>query len=162
MLGLTIIERFNLKCATPDPLTVFSKSDARFSSSLLYYGLSLNVGSFGLNIFLTQFIFGIVEIPAILSNFVVTQRLGRRLSQAGFLFLGGVSCLSILAIPEGTEFQIQNFKNVLRVIYIILYNRLSVSSPTPLNMNLFNLLFRPSSGCYHHCCTWEIFCFGLF
>lgn len=81
----------------------FSKSDTRFSSSMLYYGLSLNVGSFGLNIFLTQFIFGIVEIPAVLSNFVLTQRLGRRLSQAGFLFFGGAACLLILAIPKGTE-----------------------------------------------------------
>uniref|UniRef100_H3C433 Solute carrier family 22 member 13b n=1 Tax=Tetraodon nigroviridis TaxID=99883 RepID=H3C433_TETNG len=71
-----------------------------FSSSVLYYGLSLNVGTFGLNIFLTQFIFGIVEIPAVLSNFIITQHFGRRLSQAGFLFLGGVACLSILAIPK--------------------------------------------------------------
>lgn len=71
---------------------------------MLYYGFSLNVGSFGLNIFLNQFIFGIVEIPAILSNFVLTQRLGRRLSQAGFLFFGGAACLLILAIPKGTEF----------------------------------------------------------
>uniref|UniRef100_A0A674NDX8 Solute carrier family 22 member 13b n=1 Tax=Takifugu rubripes TaxID=31033 RepID=A0A674NDX8_TAKRU len=71
-----------------------------FSSSMLYYGLSLNVGNFGVNIFLTQFIFGIVEIPAVLSNFVLTQRLGRRLSQAGFLSFGGAACLLILAIPK--------------------------------------------------------------
>lgn len=84
----------------------FSKSDSRFSSSVLYYGLSLNVGSFGLNIFLTQFIFGAVEIPAVLSNFIVTQHLGRRISQSGFLFLGGIACLSILAVPKGTDFGI--------------------------------------------------------
>lgn len=71
---------------------------------MLYYGLSLNVDSFGLNIFLTQFVFGIVEIPAVLSNFVLSQHLGRRLSQAGFLFFGGVACLLILAVPKGMEF----------------------------------------------------------
>ncbi|XP_070842517.1 solute carrier family 22 member 13-like [Chaetodon trifascialis] len=71
-----------------------------FSTSLLYYGLSLNVGSFGLNIYLTQFIFGLVEIPAQFSSFVVIQFFGRRISQAGFLLFGGAACLVVLAIPK--------------------------------------------------------------
>ncbi|KAM9841690.1 solute carrier family 22 member 13-like [Aulostomus maculatus] len=75
-------------------------SNTRFSTSLLYYGLSLNVGSFGLDIYLTQFIFGVVEIPALLSSLFLTQHIGRRISQAGFLFLGGAACLVTLAIPK--------------------------------------------------------------
>ncbi|KAM9337189.1 solute carrier family 22 member 13-like [Symphorus nematophorus] len=71
-----------------------------FSTSLLYYGLSLNVGSFGLNFYLTQFIFGVVEIPAMLGCLVISQRFGRRMTQAGFLFLGGATCLLVLAIPN--------------------------------------------------------------
>nr|XP_046228100.1 solute carrier family 22 member 13b [Scatophagus argus] len=71
-----------------------------FSSSLLYYGLSLNVGSFGLSIYLTQFVFGIVEIPANLSSWALIQYFGRRISQAGFLFFGGAACLVILAVPK--------------------------------------------------------------
>lgn len=46
--------------------------------------------------------FGIVEIPANLSGFVLIQHIGRRISQAGFLFFGGAACLVILAIPKGT------------------------------------------------------------
>ncbi|XP_068160671.1 solute carrier family 22 member 13-like [Antennarius striatus] len=71
-----------------------------FASSLLYYGLGLNVGSFGVNIYLTQFVFGVVEFPANFTGWVLIQRLGRRLSQAGFLIFGGVTCLIILAIPK--------------------------------------------------------------
>ncbi|XP_042366767.1 solute carrier family 22 member 13-like [Plectropomus leopardus] len=71
-----------------------------FSTSLLYFGMSLNVGSFGLNIYLTQFIFGLVEIPAQLSSLALIQHFGRRICQAGFLLFGGVAFLMILAIPK--------------------------------------------------------------
>lgn len=79
-----------------------SNSDSRFSSCLLYYGLSLKVGTFGLNVYLTQFMFGLVEIPANLSGFFLIQRFGRRVCQASFLFFGGVTCLLILVVPKGT------------------------------------------------------------
>ncbi|CAJ1082089.1 solute carrier family 22 member 13-like [Xyrichtys novacula] len=71
-----------------------------FATSLFYYGLSLNVGGFGLNIYITQFIFGIVEIPAHLGSSVLIQRLGRRICQSGLLIFGGTACLVILAIPK--------------------------------------------------------------
>ncbi|KAM7369867.1 hypothetical protein PAMP_011157 [Pampus punctatissimus] len=50
-----------------------------FGTSLMYYGLSLNVGNFGLDIYLTQFIFGVVEIPARLGCLPLLQRFGRRI-----------------------------------------------------------------------------------
>ncbi|XP_068604116.1 solute carrier family 22 member 13-like [Brachionichthys hirsutus] len=71
-----------------------------FASSIVYYGLSINVGSFGLNIYLTQFIFGVVEIPANFTSLILIQHLGRRISQAGFQIFGGITCLMILAIPK--------------------------------------------------------------
>ncbi|XP_042372689.1 solute carrier family 22 member 13-like, partial [Plectropomus leopardus] len=71
-----------------------------FSTSLMYYGLSLNVGSFGPNMYLTQFIFGAVEIPALLSSLALIQHFGRRICQSGFLFFGGAACLMVLAIPK--------------------------------------------------------------
>ncbi|XP_056869265.1 solute carrier family 22 member 13-like [Takifugu flavidus] len=71
-----------------------------FSISLVYFALSLNVGSFGSNIYITQLIFGAIEFPSYLSGYVLNERLGRRLSQSGFVVLGGVACLLILAIPE--------------------------------------------------------------
>uniref|UniRef100_A0A3Q1HR97 Major facilitator superfamily (MFS) profile domain-containing protein n=1 Tax=Anabas testudineus TaxID=64144 RepID=A0A3Q1HR97_ANATE len=71
-----------------------------FAISLMYYGLSLNVGDFGLDIYLTQFIFGAVELPAQLGCLPLIQHFGRRISQAGMLLFGGCACLGILAIPK--------------------------------------------------------------
>ncbi|XP_012735594.2 solute carrier family 22 member 13 [Fundulus heteroclitus] len=71
-----------------------------FAASFLFYGLSLNIGSFGLNIYLTQLIFGFIEIPANLVGLTLIQRFGRRMCQAGFLFFGGVSCLVATSVPK--------------------------------------------------------------
>uniref|UniRef100_A0A8D0DRH2 Uncharacterized protein n=1 Tax=Salvator merianae TaxID=96440 RepID=A0A8D0DRH2_SALMN len=67
----------------------------RFISSMVYYGLSLNVGSFGFNIYLTQVVFAVVEIPARIGCIFLMQRFGRKKCQAACLFLGGVVCLGI-------------------------------------------------------------------
>ncbi|XP_029935372.1 solute carrier family 22 member 13-like [Myripristis murdjan] len=75
-------------------------SSVWLGTSLVYYGLSLNVGSFGLDIYLTQFIFGIVELPARLGSLPLLRFFGRRICQAGFLLFAGLACLVILAIPE--------------------------------------------------------------
>ncbi|XP_042255729.1 solute carrier family 22 member 13b [Thunnus albacares] len=70
-----------------------------FATSLMYYGLSLNVGNFGLDIYLTQFIFGMVELPARLGCLPFIQHFGRRICQTGALLFGGAACLGILAVP---------------------------------------------------------------
>uniref|UniRef100_A0A8C1K3T9 Solute carrier family 22 member 13b n=1 Tax=Cyprinus carpio TaxID=7962 RepID=A0A8C1K3T9_CYPCA len=72
-----------------------------FVTSLVYYGVSLNVGNFGLDIYLTQLIFGIAEFPARLSCFPLIQRFGRRICQSAVLLLGGTACLVIPLIPAG-------------------------------------------------------------
>lgn len=75
----------------------------RFVNSLVYYGLSLNVGSFGLDIYLTQLVFGAVEIPARSLCLLLLQWFGRKKSQSFFLLLGGVMCLIITGIPKGMQ-----------------------------------------------------------
>ncbi|XP_068940675.1 solute carrier family 22 member 13-like [Petaurus breviceps papuanus] len=71
-----------------------------FVDSLGYYGLSLNVGSFGLDIYLTQLIFGTVEVPARLSIVFMMHQFGRRKSLMGTLITGGLMCLVIIFIPS--------------------------------------------------------------
>ncbi|XP_068094730.1 solute carrier family 22 member 13-like [Hyperolius riggenbachi] len=71
-----------------------------FANSLSYYGLSLNVGSFGLDIYFTQFIFGAVEIPSTFCSIFMVQTLGRKPSQSICLLLGGTACLIITGIPK--------------------------------------------------------------
>uniref|UniRef100_A0A8C0BAH3 Solute carrier family 22 member 13 n=1 Tax=Buteo japonicus TaxID=224669 RepID=A0A8C0BAH3_9AVES len=62
----------------------------RFVNSLVYYGLSLNVTNFGLDIYLTQLAFGAVEIPARIGCIFLLQWLGRKKSQAVLLLLSGL------------------------------------------------------------------------
>lgn len=67
---------------------------------LVYYGLSLGVSRLGTNLYLSQFVFGVVEIPA-RSLVLLVLPCSRRLSQSGFLVVGGLACLLMLAVPAG-------------------------------------------------------------
>ncbi|XP_059674761.1 solute carrier family 22 member 13-like [Gavia stellata] len=71
-----------------------------FADSLVYYGLSLSVTSFGLDIYLTQLAFGAVELPARFCCIFLLQWFGRRKTQAVLLLLSGLMCLVITGIPE--------------------------------------------------------------
>lgn len=75
----------------------------RFADSLVYYGLSLNVTHFGLDIYLTQLAFGAVELPARFGCIFLLQWFGRKKSQVVLLLLSGIMCLIITVIPEGEQ-----------------------------------------------------------
>lgn len=66
----------------------------------MYYGLSLGMSRVGMDLYLTQFVFGLIEIPARTLVLLVLP-CSRRLSQAGFLAAGGLACLLMLAVPAG-------------------------------------------------------------
>uniref|UniRef100_A0A8C6YZ21 Solute carrier family 22 member 7 n=1 Tax=Nothoprocta perdicaria TaxID=30464 RepID=A0A8C6YZ21_NOTPE len=61
-----------------------------FGVAFSYYGMSMNLTGFGLDIYLSQFVFGIIEIPAKLIMYVLVNRVGRRQSQAWTLILTGL------------------------------------------------------------------------
>lgn len=72
----------------------------RFANVLVYYGLSLNISDFGMNIYLTQMIFGLVEMPARTITLFTLNR-SRKISQLAFLAVGGTACLLTTFIPSG-------------------------------------------------------------
>uniref|UniRef100_A0A8B9P0Z8 Solute carrier family 22 member 13 n=1 Tax=Apteryx owenii TaxID=8824 RepID=A0A8B9P0Z8_APTOW len=74
-----------------------------FVNGLVYYGLSLNVTNFGLDIYLTQLAFGAVEIPARASCIWLLQWFGRKKCQGVLLLLSGLVCLITTGIPEGEQ-----------------------------------------------------------
>ncbi|KAL0966562.1 hypothetical protein UPYG_G00296820 [Umbra pygmaea] len=73
---------------------------AWFSLNLTYISLSLNVGKFGLNIFLTQLIFGLTEIPCNLLCIFILEYFGRKISLMSMLLPGGLICMLMLAVPQ--------------------------------------------------------------
>uniref|UniRef100_A0A8C7X5C3 Si:dkey-166k12.1 n=1 Tax=Oryzias sinensis TaxID=183150 RepID=A0A8C7X5C3_9TELE len=70
-----------------------------FVNVLVYYGLSLGVSRLGTNLYMTQFVFGLIEIPA-RSLVLIFLPFSRRLSLSGFLAVGGLACLLMLTVPE--------------------------------------------------------------
>ncbi|XP_037530832.1 solute carrier family 22 member 7-like [Nematolebias whitei] len=71
-----------------------------FGVACTYYGISLNVDGFGDNIYLTQFIYGVSEVPAKALVIYFLDKIGRRMTQAGALFLTGLCIFSSLLIPR--------------------------------------------------------------
>uniref|UniRef100_A0A3P9AN87 Solute carrier family 22 member 6 n=1 Tax=Esox lucius TaxID=8010 RepID=A0A3P9AN87_ESOLU len=66
-----------------------------------YYGISFNITGFGLNIYLTQFVYGAIELPAKLSVYYLLDKVGRRNTEVASLLGAGV-CLGInIFIPRG-------------------------------------------------------------
>lgn len=74
---------------------------SRFSTAFAYYGLSMDLQRFGVDIYLIQVIFGAVDIPAKVVISVAMCLVGRRLSQCGALILSGVMILANLLVPLG-------------------------------------------------------------
>ncbi|XP_013880743.1 organic cation transporter protein [Austrofundulus limnaeus] len=70
-----------------------------FVNILVYYGLSLNISDFGMNIYLTQMIFGLVEMPARTITLFTLNR-SRKIPQLAFLAVGGSACLLTTFIPS--------------------------------------------------------------
>ncbi|XP_034555760.1 solute carrier family 22 member 6-B [Notolabrus celidotus] len=70
-----------------------------FANVLVYYGLSLNISDFEMNIYLTQLIFGLVEMPARTITLFTLNR-SRKISQLAFLAVGGTACLLTVFIPN--------------------------------------------------------------
>ncbi|XP_075900872.1 solute carrier family 22 member 7-like [Nelusetta ayraudi] len=71
-----------------------------FGAELTYYGISLNIAGFGLSLFLTQFIFASMELPMKIVVFYLLNKLGRKPSEMGALFLTAVFLLINMFIPK--------------------------------------------------------------
>nr|XP_034985386.1 solute carrier family 22 member 13-like [Zootoca vivipara] len=111
-----------------------------FADSLVYYGVSLHVGDFGLDIYMTQLVFGAVEIPSRASCIFLLQWMGRKKCQAAWLLLSGVVCLLIPAIP--TDFPV-----IVTVLAVIGKSALAASFSTTyvFSAEVFPTVVRQSS-----------------
>ncbi|XP_032939472.1 solute carrier family 22 member 6-like [Catharus ustulatus] len=71
-----------------------------FSTSFAYYGLAMDLQSFGFNVYLSQVVFGAVDIPAKLLSVLAISCLGRRPAQGGSLALAGLCILGNIFVPS--------------------------------------------------------------
>ncbi|KAG1972703.1 solute carrier family [Pimephales promelas] len=91
-----------------------------FAVATVAYGISFNISSFGLNIYLTQFVYGAIEIPAKLSIYYLLDKFGRHITQAGSLLLVGISLVINIFIPKD--------KKVVRTVIAVLGKGCSATS----------------------------------
>ncbi|XP_029467527.1 solute carrier family 22 member 6-A-like isoform X2 [Rhinatrema bivittatum] len=81
----------------------FCLSLAWFSTSFSYYGLAMDLQSFGVNIYLIQVIFGAVDIPA---KFIATTAMcyiGRRITLATSLLIASLAILGNIFVPKDMQ-----------------------------------------------------------
>uniref|UniRef100_A0A8C9RBL3 Solute carrier family 22 member 6 n=1 Tax=Scleropages formosus TaxID=113540 RepID=A0A8C9RBL3_SCLFO len=65
-----------------------------------FYGISFNLTGFGLNIYLTQLIYALIELPAKAAVYYCLEKIGRRSTESGALLLAGL-CLGInIFVPK--------------------------------------------------------------
>ncbi|KAF7213317.1 solute carrier family 22 member 7a [Nothobranchius furzeri] len=70
-----------------------------FAVAFLYYGISFKISGFGVSIYVTQFIYSAIEVPAKILTFFVVDWIGRRNGQACFLITTGALIGINTAIP---------------------------------------------------------------
>ncbi|XP_062892267.1 solute carrier family 22 member 6-A-like [Mobula hypostoma] len=74
-----------------------------FSTSFAYYGVSIDLQGFGVNIYLIQLIFGAVDIPAKIVAYLTLRLIGRKFTQVTSLTLAGSTVLANVIIPEDLQ-----------------------------------------------------------
>nr|XP_001337343.1 solute carrier family 22 member 7 [Danio rerio] len=91
-----------------------------FSVATVAYGISFNITGFGLNMYLTQFVYGAIEIPAKFCIYYLLDKFGRHVTQAGSLLFVGISFIINIFIPKE--------KTVIRTVIAVLGKGCSATS----------------------------------
>lgn len=97
--SVTLHKGFILHCPAGFPPFQSPYIPCRFGVAFSYYGMSMSLTGFGLNMYFSQFVFGIIEIPAKILMYVLVNRIGRRHSQAWSLILTGLCIGANIIIP---------------------------------------------------------------
>ncbi|XP_054897206.1 solute carrier family 22 member 7-like [Poeciliopsis prolifica] len=93
-----------------------------YGVAFTYYGISLNITGFGLNPFLTQFIFASIEMPMKIAVYFSLEKIGRKSCEMGALLSVGV-CLFI-------NIFVSKDKWIIRTIVAVLGKSMSEASFT--------------------------------
>lgn len=110
-----------------------------FANSLVYYGLSLNMGNLNGNPILMVFISSIIEVPGCLLAVAFNDRIGRRLLISLCLCGGGLACIITTYFPQDdytwtvlSISLVMTGKMLVAASYAILYNYTAELFPTAI------------------------------
>ena len=92
-----------------------------FVNSFVYYGLSLNSGNLGGDLYINIFIGGAVEIPAYTLSIFALLKTGRRMPLCISMVVGGVACLCTMIFEKGEMTMGRYRKDLmsLKILYLI-------------------------------------------
>ena len=79
-----------------------------------YYGLSLNIGELGGDLFVNTIISGALEIPSVLLIIVVFTYAGRIPSFSGAMFLGAAGFLSSMTLQNSMYHTLLHIKVIIK------------------------------------------------
>lgn len=74
---------------------------SRYGVAFTYYGISLNITGFGLNPYLTQFIFASIEMPLKIGVYFFLEKVGRMPGEMGSLLLTGLCLFINIFVAKG-------------------------------------------------------------
>uniref|UniRef100_A0A8C5YKH8 Solute carrier family 22 member 24-like n=2 Tax=Marmota TaxID=9992 RepID=A0A8C5YKH8_MARMA len=80
--------------------TVLFTSVLAFSTTFSFYGLLLDIENLGKNIFLTQFLLGITDLPSKFLSYFILKYVNRRPSSGFSLIILGISILIPIFVPK--------------------------------------------------------------
>ncbi|XP_041640042.1 solute carrier family 22 member 7-like [Cheilinus undulatus] len=72
-----------------------------YGVAFTYYGISLNISGFGLNPYLTQFVFTVIEMPVKIGVYFFLEKLGRRPGEMTALLMTGLCLFINIFVPKG-------------------------------------------------------------
>ncbi|XP_061183865.1 solute carrier family 22 member 4-like isoform X1 [Saccostrea echinata] len=68
---------------------------AWFSSGYAYYAISYSVDQLSGNLYLNMFLLSVIDIPALMSIWYLSNRIGRRWTCLGYFVIGSLACLGV-------------------------------------------------------------------
>lgn len=93
-----------------------------FGVAFTYYGISLNITGFGLNPYLTQFVFASIEMPMKIGVYFFLEKIGRKPGEMGALLITGLCLFINIFVPQD--------KWIARTIVAVLGKAMSEASFT--------------------------------
>lgn len=87
------------------PDTLWPPVRYRFGVASAYYGISFSISSLGVSIYLSQFLYGVIEIPSKVFAYFTLDRIGRRPIQSAAAGLTSLCILCNMFIPKGKRWK---------------------------------------------------------